>query len=105
MSPLLEQALKSLHSRINVSTGLGHPLDEDAAKEMFKMLAGQGEVLQKADIENWAVSKGWNPKHAGELGELGQKIGEGKRVQIKNKGRWKPGIVDTWKSRAGGAEY
>ncbi|MEG0346587.1 MAG: DUF1889 family protein [Acinetobacter sp.] len=100
MDNLLIVALDSLNNRINVSTGLGHPLDESAAKELFKILHKEGVVLDEQELTNWAMNKGWHTKHANELGELGQKIGDGGRVQVKQKNRWGSDILEKWKERA-----
>ncbi len=99
MSPILKQALKSLSVRVNVSAGLAHPLDSDTAKELFIILRDHGEVLLKVDIEGWAIENGWKERHADNLGSLAQQIGEGKRVQIKNKGRWKDSIIEDLEAR------
>jgi len=99
MTPLLEEALKSLTIRVNLATGLSHPLDSDSAKEIFKLLHKHGEILLKSDITNWAITNDWSSKHTDELGSLAQKIGEGKRVQIKNKDRWKEDIIQLLEAR------
>lgn len=104
MNLIVEEALKSLSNRVNVSTGLAHPLDSDSAKELFKILKENGHRLQKAEIIVWAMQNGWASRHASELGELGERIGGGGHVLIKNKDRWKEGIYEEWQSRAHGAQ-
>lgn len=99
MTPVLEEALKSLTNRINLSTGLAHPLDSDSAKEMFKLLRDKAVTLTKSDVSEWAINNGWSSRHASDLGELAEKIGNGGRVQIRNKGRWKEDVFDLWKER------
>lgn len=54
MSPLVEEALKSINSRTNISTGLSHPNDRNAAKEMFKRLHEAAEVLLANEIQSFA---------------------------------------------------
>ncbi|KPD24027.1 DUF1889 family protein [Idiomarina zobellii] len=98
MTPVVEEALKSLTTRVNLSTGLAHPLDSDSAKEMFKILSEHGESLNGNEITTWAAQNGWSNRHASELGDLGEKIGSGGRVQIKNKGRWREDIYEQWQS-------
>lgn len=104
MNPVIEEALKSLSFRVNLSTGLAHPLDSDTAKEMFKILKENGQHLVKTEIETWASQNGWAARHASALAELGEKIGAGGRVQIQNKGRWKDGIYEEWQSKSLGIQ-
>lgn len=94
MSPLVEKALLAINTRTNISTGLSHPNDKNAAKEMFKLLHEAGEILLKNEIENWAMSNGWNNKNAEELGALAQQIGMGKLVVIKDGPWWKENILE-----------
>jgi len=104
LNPVIEEALKSLSFRVNLSTGLAHPLDSDSAKELFKVLKENGHHLIKTEIEMWASQNGWTARHASALGELGEKIGSGGRVQIQNKGRWKEGIYEEWQSKLQGTQ-
>ncbi|WOE40709.1 DUF1889 family protein [Acinetobacter chinensis] len=80
MDKLVEVALKSLTVRVNLATGLRHPTDMSAAKEMFKLLHKEGVDLDSVEIGRWAVNNGWKTDHAVELGELGLKIGSGGTV-------------------------
>ena len=79
MTPLLEEALKSINSSVNVSTGLTAPNDKNRAKELFKYLHKDGEILLANEIESWAVMNGWQKDDANELGSLAQQIGMGKK--------------------------
>ena len=99
MLPLLEEALKSLTSRVNLSTGLGHLNDECAAKEIFKLLHKEGVPLLASDITAWAQANKWRPKDAEKLGDLAQHIGDGGRVVVKNKGMWADDILEQLKRR------
>ncbi|MDP1539160.1 MAG: DUF1889 family protein [Moraxellaceae bacterium] len=99
MTPLVEEALKSLTVMVNLSNGILHPSDESAAKEYFKALYKEGEPLIGLEVTQWAVANGWQPKHAKELGDLAQKIGSGGRVVIKNKGILKSNIIQILKDR------
>jgi len=99
MTPLLEEALKLLTSMVNLSTGIIHPSDESAAKLFFKDLHKEGVLLNEMEISSWAVSNGWQLKDAKQLGELAERIGNGGRVVIKNKGLLRPNIISTLKER------
>lgn len=76
MSTIVEEAVSTLTSIVNVSTGLGHPNDMNNARELFDVLHTNGEILLKGEVESAALAKGWNSKHADELGSLAQQIGE-----------------------------
>lgn len=99
MTPLVEEALKSLTDMVNLSTGILHPSDESAAKEYFKALYKEGEPLIGSEVTRWAIENGWQSKHANELGKLAEKIGNGGRVVIKNKGMLRTNIIQILKDR------
>jgi hypothetical protein len=95
MTKLLENALKAITVRTNLSTGLTHPNDMNAAKELFVKLHKAGVTLLSTEISSWAKQNKWKPEDAEELGALAQQIGMGKRVRITDKGWWKDDILDT----------
>lgn len=99
MTPIVEEALKSLTIRVNLSTGLLHPQDECAAKELFQMLSKAGELLHATEIAEWASRNNWQDKHAKALGELAQKINQGGRVVIRHKGQWKADFMKQLRAR------
>ena len=82
MSSTIQNAIKTLSSTVNISTGLSHPNDMNKARELFDILHRHGEVLLKGEIEGYAMSNGWSAKDADELGSLAQQIGEGKPARI-----------------------
>ena len=93
LTTLLENALKAITNRINLSTGLSHPSDMNAAKEMFVKLHKAGESLVAKDIRVWAIQNGWQGNDAKELGDLAESIGNGKNVRIKDGPYWKDEIL------------
>ncbi len=99
MTPLVEEALKSINSRTNISTGLSHPNDMNAAKEMFLHLHNAGEVLLAAEIQAFAEFTGWSKKDAEELASLAQQIGMGKEPAIADGPWWKPDIIEILSQR------
>jgi hypothetical protein len=99
VSPLVEEALRSINSRTNISTGLGHPNDKNAAKEMFERLHKAGEILLANEIQSFAESTGWSPEHGEELGSLAQQIGMGKAARVSGGPWWRDDIVDQLKAR------
>tara|TARA_B100000609_G_C17208317_1_gene432303 strand:+ start:539 stop:844 length:306 start_codon:yes stop_codon:yes gene_type:complete len=94
MNQLIEKALEAITRRTNLSTGLSHPNDKNAAKEMFKLLHEEGEVLLAEEISSWAESNGWEEKDARELGALGEQIGLGKKVRISDSPWWNENIIE-----------
>ncbi|TOD59946.1 hypothetical protein CGJ60_23675 [Vibrio parahaemolyticus] len=96
MQQVLLNALHSLTSRVNLVTGLIHPMDGDSAKEMFKILHSNQVELNGSEIQQWASENGWQAQDAKKLGELAQKIGLGGRVQIKNKNLWGSDPYSKW---------
>ncbi len=100
MTPLLREALKTISSSINISTGLTHPNDKNRVKELFKHLHEKGEVLLANEIEEWTVTNGWQKNDANELGALAQQIGMGKKVIIKDGPWWSEKIIKILKKRS-----
>jgi hypothetical protein len=102
MSPVVSKALDAITSRTNLSSGLTHQNDKDAAKEMFVRLHQAGELLLANEIESYAADHGWQPKDAKELGLLGAGIGAGKKPRIKGGPWWNEGLIGQWQADARG---
>ena len=100
MSPVVQKGLEAITARTNLNTGLTHPNDMNAAKEMFVLLHLAGEILLANEIESFAVMNGWQAKDAAELGQLGAQIGQGKKPHIKDGPCWKDGLIEQWQSEA-----
>ena len=81
LTPLVAQALRSLTTVVNHSTGIHHPSDARHARELLKALSIAGEPLDSTGIRIWALANGWQPRHADDLAELAGKIAAGKRVK------------------------
>jgi hypothetical protein len=81
LTPLVTQALRSLTTIVNQSTGIHHPSDAQHARQLLKALYIVGEPLDESEIRTWAIAHGWEPRHADNLGELAAKIAAGKRVK------------------------
>ena len=94
MTPLIEAALKSINARTNISTGLVHPNDKNAAAEMFIHLHKANEILLAAEIQAFAEATGWQKADAEELGALAQQIGIGKDIPIADGPWWKANIIE-----------
>ena len=100
MSPIVEKGLAAITNRANLSTGSAHPNDMNAAKEMFTLLHGAGEILLANEIESWAAGNGWQLKDAAELSELGAQVGMGKKPRIKDGPWWREDIIERFKAEA-----
>ncbi|MGE8066157.1 hypothetical protein [Pseudomonas sp. NPDC089569] len=87
MTNVIQKAIQTLSSSVNVSTGLAHPNDMNKARELFSILHKNGVLLVKAEIVDAAVSSNWKLADAEELGTIGQQIGEGKAARVKD-GPW-----------------
>lgn len=83
MSPLVEEALKSLTTSCNISAL--HVRDEDQVKLTLKALHKHGEILDPTEIESWVLANNWQPKPAKSITTWAKKIASKGRVQLKNK--------------------
>ena len=83
MSPLLEQAMKTLTVRCN-TTAL-HPTDEDMIKSYFKALHKNGELLDSTNLGEWAKNNNWEAQPIKLLSKWADAISTGRRVVIKHK--------------------
>ena len=95
---VVEAALKDLTNHVNLSTGLTHPDDKRAAVWTFRLLRQAGERYDPSRIRAWAVRHGWSMKYARELGELSEKILDGRRVQAGGRSPWRTDIVAIWRT-------
>lgn len=94
MSTIIEEAVKTLSSSVNVATGLSHPNDMNKARELFKILHDKGEVILKSDVSSAAMTRGRTSADADELGSLAQQIGEGKNPRVTGGPWWAANIYD-----------
>ncbi|ENM4049380.1 DUF1889 family protein [Vibrio cholerae] len=91
----IEKAVvEQISKRVNVSTGLAHPLDESAAKELLKEMYARGYSFDSAEIISQAIANNWSSSDAKDLANVAEKISSGKRVVIKHKNCWNPDVFD-----------
>lgn len=98
-NPVVEQALLSLTHRVNLSTGLGHQRDKDAAVWMFRKLRAAKEDVDFGQLPAWLVAHGWRSDDADRLMRLGSDIYAGKRLQA-GQDTWRSDILKQWQERA-----
>jgi hypothetical protein len=101
-NPVVERALESLTTRVNLSTGLGHPSDKGAAVELFKILRGGNELWDPDEVHAWAINRGWTPSGANELAEIARGTLEGRSFRAE-RGGWIENILDKWRAEAEGS--
>jgi hypothetical protein len=101
--PVVEKAMQSLTSRVNLSTGLGHPLDHDAAVGAFRALRRAGHRWTGDEIQAWAVAHGWTDRHARQLRGIAERIAAGRTVRSRGRG-WREDIVAVWEAEVEGRE-
>ncbi|KZS22222.1 hypothetical protein PE074_06470 [Wohlfahrtiimonas chitiniclastica] len=65
--------LERLTRRINLSTGLEHPLDKKAATEAFERLKSQKIIVTHGDIKSWAMQNNWSARHAEQLEKMAER--------------------------------
>lgn len=100
LSPFLEEAMRSLTGRINLSTGLTHPRDRAAAIHLFRFLDQSGEAFDAAELRAWAARNGWTPDGANQLREVAQGVLDGKRFQAGSlKESWSSDYLDEMRDR------
>jgi hypothetical protein len=100
VDPIVEEALLSLHTLVNVSTGLTHPSDRSQAIEMFKILDRNGHQYDPDTLRMWLVAeKGWSPENADEVREVAEGVLNGKSFQYESN-RWADDILEQWRDRA-----
>jgi hypothetical protein len=71
--PIVEQALVSLTTTINLSHSLLNPRDKQAADRTLRILRANGHAADPANLRAWATKNGWHPKAAKELEGLASK--------------------------------
>ena len=92
-SAVVARGLAAITRRTNLSTGLAHLSDRNAAKEMFLRLHRAGQSLRGPEIGAWADQHGWDEQSAGELAVMGDAIGQGLRPRIRGGPYWREDAV------------
>jgi len=79
-NPLIEEALKAITDRINLSTGLTHPLDRDYAIGLLKCVHKHLGLEPPSSIRAWAIRHRWSPDAADDLARIVQALLEHRRI-------------------------
>lgn len=72
--PIMEAALQSITSNMNLSHSMIRSYEKEWASEAFRILRAKGHLIDAAKVKNWAVRDGWKPKAADELARIADKI-------------------------------
>lgn len=97
---IVVEALKSLTATVNVSTGIAHPRDKEAAIQTFTILKDAGEYFNPENVKAWLIRNGkWKATDAQEVAELAQKVLEGRRLK-KGSPHWRKDIIEIWREDA-----
>lgn len=98
-NPVVEEALKMLTHRVNLSTGLLHSSDKAAAVQLFRILYENNELFDPDSIRAWALRNGWTPEGADELRYVAQAILDRRPIRAGRYPHWRPGIIDLLRER------
>ncbi|GGE98144.1 hypothetical protein [Sphingomonas prati] len=72
--PVVVKALETITALCNMSHGMLIQRDKDHASENLRILRAKGHALDAETIKSWAISKGWHPGAADDLGKVADKI-------------------------------
>ena len=98
--PVVYEAMVTLTSRVNVSTGIIHPSDKSAAIDLFKILIRNGYEFTGSEIKGILINQGWESSKAQDVKELSEKLLSGKRLRGPKKTVWASDILTQLKDRA-----
>lgn len=98
--PLVEAALDALTNRVNLSTGILHPLDRAAAIDLFRILRDNGIPYDPNEIRAWLVSQGgWKPSDADDVKRVAEAILARKALRGQRPA-WSDNILEILRGRA-----
>jgi hypothetical protein len=99
-NPVVIAALRSLTKAVNLSTGIHHPSDRQAAIDLFERLNDAGESYNPDEVRAWLIREGgWAPTDADDVRSIAASILAGRR--IRGGGRfWADNIVEQWRSES-----
>lgn len=98
--PIVEQALKTLTTMVNLSTGISHPRDKQQANEVIRILRAKGHHLDAEKVKSWAIRNGWTPKGAEDIAAIVNRVSALKSRPSLAKYHDPHGRYLRWKERA-----
>jgi hypothetical protein len=99
--PVVGAAMRSLTSRVNLSSGLVHPRDKAAAVQALQILKRNGHRYAPQELQAWAMANGWDGRGARQLSEYAAGVLAGKAYRT-GAAAWGPEVVNYWSEDAAG---
>jgi hypothetical protein len=96
---VVERALNSLNSFVNLSSGLNHPSDEAQAYAIFQVLKDNGETFDPQEVYTWALHHRWRMDGANELKDIAERVRTGKDRRS-HRNRLRPEVIDRWRQES-----
>lgn len=79
MNRVVEIAMQSFTRMVSEREGLSRALDKATAIDMFESLHAGGEMYEPMEIVSWLkAERGWQNLHAESVGDVAQKVLDGK---------------------------
>ncbi|MCU7846180.1 MAG: hypothetical protein KZQ93_20275 [Candidatus Thiodiazotropha sp. (ex Monitilora ramsayi)] len=100
-NPVVEAALESITSRINLANRILNPRDEDAVKDAFRILRAHNQIEDPKNIRAWCIKNGWDSKGADEAMKHATKAFNLKSKPSRYGQQWADNIYTQWTSKAG----
>lgn len=100
-NPVVEAALESITSRINLANRILNPRDEEAVKDAFRILRAHNQIEDPKNIRAWCIKNGWDSEGADEALKHATKAFNLKSKPSQYGQHWADSIYVQWKSRAG----
>jgi len=99
LDPVVEEALRSLTTRVNVSTGIGHPSDMNSAISMFRILQRGAYEWELDAVQVTAIRLGWDADDAKDLADIAEKVTNRHRFHNVTS-TWATDILMLWQDRS-----
>lgn len=96
LDPVVHAAIASITRRVNVSTGIGHPSDKNAAISAFRILQKHGYSWSPESVQATAMALGWNGTDAKDLADVARKVTDRHRFRSVSN-TWANNIIDQWR--------
>jgi len=94
------RALESLVNHINISTGIIHPSDKEAAIWTFTILRDGGEYFNPDEIKAWLIRYGnMRASYAQDVADIAKAVLEGRKLK-KGIRHWRDDILEIWREEA-----
>lgn len=98
---IVEAALESITSRINLANRILNPRDEEAVKDAFRILRAHNQAEDPKNIRAWCMKNGWDSKGADEAMKHATKAFNLKSKPSKRGAHWASDIYEQWVNKTG----